>query len=96
MLVYKMRNVGKTLYLTCQKTFHAIFITTDKVLFFIRKMLISFLFLQENICCGYSLEAPRRGASNEYHDICFRGKIRKILCEYPLLSVAMHIGILGS
>ena len=28
--------------------------------------LIVFLFLNENICCGYSLEAPRRGASNEY------------------------------
>ena len=23
------------------------------------------------------------------HDICFRGEIRKILCGYPLLSVAM-------
>ena len=28
--------------------------------------MIYFLFLKENICCGYSLEAPRRGASNEY------------------------------
>ena len=37
-----------------------------------------FVFLHENICCGYSLEAPRRGASNEYHNICFRGEIRKI------------------
>ena len=26
----------------------------------------------------YSLEAPRRGASNEYHNICFCGQIRKI------------------
>ena len=25
-----------------------------------------FLFLQENICCGYSLEVPQQGASNEY------------------------------
>ena len=25
-----------------------------------------FLFLDENICCGYSLEAPRQGTSNEY------------------------------
>ena len=23
------------------------------------------------------------------HNICFRGKIRKILCGYPLLSIAM-------
>ena len=25
------------------------------------------------------------------HNICFRGEIRKILCGYPLLSVAMMI-----
>ena len=24
------------------------------------------------------------------HNICFRGEIRKILCGYPLLSVAMY------
>ena len=30
----------------------------------IRSASASFLFLNENICCGYSLEAPRRGASN--------------------------------
>ena len=27
---------------------------------------IIFLFLRKNICCGYSLEVPRWGASNEY------------------------------
>ena len=26
---------------------------------------------------------------------CFRGEIRKILCGYPLLSVAMHIMFCG-
>ena len=57
--------------------------------FFIRKILISFLFLHENICCGYSLEAPRRGASNEYHKHMFSWRNKKILCGYPLLSVAM-------
>ena len=31
------------------------------------------------MCCGYSLEAPQRGASDEYDNICFRGEIRKIL-----------------
>ena len=25
------------------------------------------------------------------HNICFRGEIRKILCGYPLLSVAMVV-----
>ena len=35
-----------------------------------------FLFLHKNICCGYSLEAPRRGASNEYpqHRFSWRNK----------------------
>ena len=71
------------LWLIC---FH---IATDKALYFIRKLLISFLFLRENICCGYSLEAPRRGASNEYPQHMFFREIRKILCGYPLLSEAM-------
>ena len=57
-------------------------------------MLISFLFHNENICCGYSLEVPRWGTSNEYHNICFHYEIRKILCGYPLLSVVMSILIL--
>ena len=38
---------------------------------------IFFLLFLKNICCGYSLEAPRQGTSNEYHDICFHGKIKK-------------------
>ena len=25
------------------------------------------------------------------HNICFRGEIRKIICGYPLLSVAMSV-----
>ena len=29
------------------------------------------LFLHENMSCGYSLEAPRRGASNEYPQLMF-------------------------
>ena len=32
-----------------------------------------YLFLHENICWWYSLRAPQRGASNEYHNICFHG-----------------------
>ena len=57
-------------------------------------MLISFLFLHENICCGYSLEAPRRGTSNVYPQHMFPGEIRKILCGYPLLSVDMYLVLL--
>ena len=36
------------------------------------------LFLHENICCEYSLEAHRRGTFNQYHNIRFRREIRKI------------------
>ena len=28
----------------------------------------------QNIDCGYSLEPPRRGGSNEYHNLCFEQK----------------------
>ena len=52
-------------------------------------MLISFLFLDENICCGYSLEVPRRGASNEYPQHMLSSRNKKKICGYPLLSVAM-------
>ena len=37
-----------------------------------------FLFLLQNIDCGYSLEPPRRGGSNVYPQSMFRAKIRKI------------------
>ena len=42
--------------------------------------MIFFLFFLEKICCGYSLEAPLRGASNEYpqhYVFMFHGEIRK-------------------
>ena len=38
---------------------------------------IIFLFLLKNIDCGYSLEPPRRGGSNEYHNLCFEQKYEK-------------------
>ena len=33
----------------------------------------------KNIDCGYTLELPRRGGSNEYpqYNLCFRSKIRR-------------------
>ena len=36
------------------------------------------LFLYKNIHCEKSSEAPRKGASADYHNICFCGEIRKI------------------
>ena len=29
------------------------------------------------IDCGYSFESPRRGGSNEYHNLCFEQKYEK-------------------
>ena len=33
----------------------------------------------QNICCGYSLEPPRRGGSNEYPQYMLWAEIRKIM-----------------
>ena len=40
---------------------------------------IIFLISVQNIDCGYSLEPPRRGGSNEYHNLCFVQKYEKYL-----------------
>ena len=37
-----------------------------------------FLIFAQNIDCGYTLEPPRRGGSNEYPQSMFWSKIRKI------------------
>ena len=36
-----------------------------------RFYIIFFLFLDKNICCGYSLEVPNGGTSNEYRHPMF-------------------------
>ena len=38
---------------------------------------IIFLISAQNIDCAYSLEPPRRGGSNEYHNLCFVQKYEK-------------------
>ena len=35
------------------------------------------LFLLKNIDCGYSLEPPHRGGSNEYHNLYYEQKYEK-------------------
>ena len=45
-------------------------IALDKALF----LSIFFLFLNKNICCGCSLEAPLQGTSNEYPQHVFMEK----------------------
>ena len=54
-----------------------------KPLFYIVKLgftgvYIIFLISAQNIDCGYSLEPPRRGGSNEYPQSMFRAEIWKI------------------
>ena len=45
-----------------------------------KKFWYFFIFLPaQNKDCGYSLEPPRRGGSNEYHNLCFGAEIRKIM-----------------
>ena len=43
--------------------------TPDKVYFSTENLLWFFLFLDENICWGYSLEVPPKGTSNETHSM---------------------------
>ena len=43
------------------------------------KIQIFFLCLLKNIDCGYSLEPPRRGGSNEYPQSMFWAEIWKIM-----------------
>ena len=44
-----------------------------------RQKIDIFLIFAQNIDCGYSLEPPRRGGSNEYPQSMFWAKIRKIM-----------------
>ena len=47
--------------------------------FFNWKVLIFFLFLHKNICCGYLLDAPKWGASNEYPQHMFLWRNKNIM-----------------
>ena len=66
-------------------------------------MLVSFLFLHENICCGYALEAPRRGTSNEYPQHIYSSRNKKaimwippLICSYVILVLFFSISNSGS
>ena len=48
------------------------------------------IFLLKNVDCGYSLEPPRRGGSNEYHNLCFEQKYEK----YQFLSENFQLLVL--
>ena len=61
------------------------FIALDKALFFNQKVSIVFSFLNKNICCWYSLEAPHQGTSNEYPQHMFLLRNRKTMYLIPTL-----------
>ena len=54
-----------------------------------------FLFLYKNILYGYSLEAPRWGASNEYHNICICWKMRRKLSIFWLKLAYLELWVRG-
>ena len=51
--------------------------------------MIFFLFFAQNINCGYTLEPPRRGGSNEYPQSMFLGKNKKNMYTpaYPSFAI---------
>ena len=57
--------LGKHVYSNIMK------ISPPKTEFFKIKNSDIFHISAQNIDCGYSLEPPRRGGSNEYHNLCF-------------------------
>ena len=52
-----------------------------------------FLFLYKNICCGYSLETPHRGVSNEYPQHMFLWRTGenypRIITKYSSLTIPL-------
>ena len=59
--------------------FLALKIENFQLIFFFFFFFFIFLSFTENIDCGYTLEPPRRGGSNEYlQSMCFGAKRRKI------------------
>ena len=63
-------------------------IAPDKAFFFNPKLSTFLLFVYKNICCGYSLEAPQWGTSDEYPQRMFSWGNKKNL---PLLSGARNM-----
>ena len=56
------------------------------------RVYIIFLISAQNTDCGYSLKLPRRGGSNEYHNLCFEQKHEKKKTDF--LSEKFHFGVL--
>ena len=85
-LVRILRNINPL-----RKLVHAI--NTDllalKIENFQQKIFDIFLIFAQNIDCGYTLEPPRRGSSNEYPQSMFWSKNKKnrYTSAYPSFSI---------
>ena len=67
---------GKPRLITKTRLFNLLKILPPKIKvnFQIKILIFFFIFLAQNIDCGYSLEPPRRGGSNEYQQSMFSSK----------------------
>ena len=70
-LLGKGRGIINLYYLSTDKS--QVKLQSSNQAFLCRKLAFV-LFLEENMCCGYLLEAPRRDASNEYPQHIFFGE----------------------
>ena len=79
-----------TIYCHYENTpmYYIYFSEVAKIENFQQKMFDIFLIFAQNIDCGYTLEPPRRGGSNEYPQSMFGAKIRKI--DIPLHIPLLH------
>ena len=59
------------------------YIVPEKALFLPKLLTFFFIFLEENICCRFSLEAPQREAFNEYTEHMFSWRSKKDIFLIP-------------
>ena len=92
---FATQNCRRTsMTLALRKLVHAIYrdlLSCKKMKIFIRFFYIYiFLIFAQNIDCGYTLEPPRRGGSNEYVQSMFWSKNKKKLV-YPCIPQFYYI-----
>ena len=74
--LYKSMKATFYIMKTCPCNIQRLFLVVKNENF-TRKILTFFLLFAQNIDCGYSLEPPRRGGSNEYPQSMFWSKKKK-------------------
>ena len=79
-------------FITCPRT-NKWLESTCPTKIYLPKIDIFFLFLAENICCGYSLEVPHWGTSNEYPQCMFSSRIKKKYLSYNLDTLLLELWI---